>query len=891
MSEPTSSEILQWALINRARLDPAGEAVRAGIPHVAEGGANIDGVALDATSKQPLAWNDKLGNYADKHNSEMFVAQKGIFHDNVATTEQNIRNEQYQFRAWGENISKSLPVNGGDLTTEMNAQALSLFNDTDVASRGHRENILDDKFQEVGVGQMTGNMQGSNRSIVTESFGTPAAGGQFLTGIAYNDKDANAFYSIGEGRGGITVTTTAGAVSTGSAGQFSKAISAGVQTVSFSGGDLAAPVSVSINVTAGRNALVDLVDKSTVETSVSLTALSGVTRIIGLGNNGLTLTGNGLDNTIVSALGNDAINGGGGTDTVAYAGKSGAYTITDNKNGTFTVRGAEGTDTLTSIEKLQFSDKQVVLSGPAAVAGNVSIGDVSVAEGANGTKIMNFVITRSEGTAAFDLTFKTQDGSAKASEGDYAGKSNELVRFAAGEMSKTVSVVINGDGKVEGDETFSALISGATNGAVIKDGTGIGKIVNDDVAAPVAGSIAINDVTVTEGDSGTKVMSFTVTRTDGTAAFDVDFATKAGTASAADGDYVARGNTLHFNAGETTKTIEVVVNGDTKVEANETFKLVLSNATNGAKIADNTGIGTILNTDTAAAKHGADGDFNGNGASDILFQNTNGKVAMWQMDGTKIMSNTSVTTLSKGWSIEGSGDFNGDGKADVLTHSATGAAGVWQMNGDKVVSSKGVGSMDTSWKVVGIDDFGGDGKSDVLWQSGNKLAMWQMDGDKVVSNQTFGTVGNGWSVQGTGDFNGDGKADILLQNGGQVAMWTMSGNQVGQVKTFGTIASGFEVAAVADFNGDGKDDIMFHDARSGKVVEWQMNGTSIGSEATIGTTARGWEIIDTGDYNHDGKADLLLQNASGSLATWQMDGHQIKAAQAIGAVTTDWHVT
>ena len=67
--------------------------------------------------------------------------------------------------------------------------------------------------------------------------------------------------------------------------------------------------------------------------------------------------------------------------------------------------------------------------------------------------------------------------------------------------------------------------------------------------------------------------TFTVTRSGGTAAFDVNFATSNGTATVADGDYVAASNTLHFGANENTQTISVTINGDTKVEANETFNV------------------------------------------------------------------------------------------------------------------------------------------------------------------------------------------------------------------------------------------------------------------------------------------------------------------------------
>src|SRR5205823_3793590 len=78
----------------------------------------------------------------------------------------------------------------------------------------------------------------------------------------------------------------------------------------------------------------------------------------------------------------------------------------------------------------------------------------------------------------------------------------------------------------------------------------------------------------------------------------VDFATADGTATAAGNDYVSSSGTLTFAAGTGSQTISVPVKGDLLVEPNEIFYVNLSNATN-ATIADNQGIGTILNDDTA----------------------------------------------------------------------------------------------------------------------------------------------------------------------------------------------------------------------------------------------------------------------------------------------------
>ena len=114
---------------------------------------------------------------------------------------------------------------------------------------------------------------------------------------------------------------------------------------------------------------------------------------------------------------------------------------------------------------------------------------------------------------------------------------------------------------------------------------------------PSPGSVSINDVTITEGNSGTKVMAFTASRSGGTAAFSVNYATAANTASAAAGDYVAASGTLSFGTNINTQTISITINGDTTVEANETFFVNLSGATNGATISDNQGVGTILNDD------------------------------------------------------------------------------------------------------------------------------------------------------------------------------------------------------------------------------------------------------------------------------------------------------
>jgi hypothetical protein len=85
------------------------------------------------------------------------------------------------------------------------------------------------------------------------------------------------------------------------------------------------------------------------------------------------------------------------------------------------------------------------------------------------------------------VDFATPDGSARAGE-DYAGQPGGKdyisqagrLTFAPGETSKTITVLVNGDTDIEGNESFSVNLSGAAR-AKIADAQGVGTIRNDDV--------------------------------------------------------------------------------------------------------------------------------------------------------------------------------------------------------------------------------------------------------------------------------------------------------------------------------------------------------------------------------------------------------------------------
>jgi len=222
---------------------------------------------------------------------------------------------------------------------------------------------------------------------------------------------------------------------------------------------------------------------------------------------------------------------------------------------------------------------------------SLSIDDVSDGEGDSGVLNDDFTVILSTASGqVVTVGFATANGTATAGS-DYVATTGTLT-FPVGTTRRTVSVPINGDTTVEPNEDFFVNLQNPVN-ATIADGQGHGTILNDDGI-----TIAINDVTVSEGDSGTVNAVFSVDLSD-IAATDVtvDFATADGTATAGV-DYLANSGSLLFPPGTTSLPVTVTVNGDDVAEPAETFFVNLTNPS-GATIFDDQGVGTIAGGDGA----------------------------------------------------------------------------------------------------------------------------------------------------------------------------------------------------------------------------------------------------------------------------------------------------
>jgi hypothetical protein len=80
---------------------------------------------------------------------------------------------------------------------------------------------------------------------------------------------------------------------------------------------------------------------------------------------------------------------------------------------------------------------------------------------------------------------------------------------------------------------------------------------------------------------------------------------------------------------------------------------------------------------------------NADGMGDLLWQDTSGNVAIWEMNGTAVLNQNSsfVATVPGQWSIKGTGDFNGDGMTDILWQDSSGNVAIWEMNGTTISNS------------------------------------------------------------------------------------------------------------------------------------------------------------------------------------------------------------
>jgi hypothetical protein len=231
---------------------------------------------------------------------------------------------------------------------------------------------------------------------------------------------------------------------------------------------------------------------------------------------------------------------------------------------------------------------------PPAVS---TIATLTVPEGSGGTPTFASVDVSLSAVSGREVTvdFATADGTATAGN-DYDPSTGTLV-FPAGQTVRSILVQVTGDDSSEGNETFDVDLWNPTN-ATLGARPATVTIQDNDPVPPGSAVFSVSGGSVREGDGGTTILDFTVTRSSElTTPVDVDYQTTNGTALAPS-DYTTTSGNLSFTALETAKTLSVAIVGDRRLEHRERFFLSLLNPSLGGAIDVGQATGFINNDDT-----------------------------------------------------------------------------------------------------------------------------------------------------------------------------------------------------------------------------------------------------------------------------------------------------
>ncbi len=239
-------------------------------------------------------------------------------------------------------------------------------------------------------------------------------------------------------------------------------------------------------------------------------------------------------------------------------------------------------------------------------------------EGDSGTRDLAFTVTLAPpserrvtvevntGSAPGDVSATTD--SSQPGGPDYQAVTGRMLTFEPGETSKTVNVLVNGDRTDEPRwERFTLNLSNAVN-AEIETRSADGYIGDDD---PLP-RLTVQDRTLTEGDGGTRNMTFTAALSAATGQEVIFYFDIRGGTATEDEDYRVpfhpRPHQMIISGKrfQTQGTFEVEILGDTLAESNETFRVELSKPLNvilpdtaiTGTIADDDGTDPITNTNT-----------------------------------------------------------------------------------------------------------------------------------------------------------------------------------------------------------------------------------------------------------------------------------------------------
>jgi len=294
---PTAQQEYMLELVNRMRTNPSAELsllLNANDPNVNQNLSyfNVNQQVLaqqwaSLTPVAPLAWSDALAQSATGH-SNLMLQDDQQAHQLSGEADPGTRMANAGFApvntfSWGENIfaySQSVFEGHAAFAIDWGSTSTGIQDPA-----GHRENIMDPDFTQVGIGLVSGQGQQVGPLLITQDFAGPSylagASNPYLVGAVFNDANGDGFSNPGEGLGGVPITVTDGSgnfvtTTTGSAGDYQLQLPAGTYSVTASGGALGSTTEGPQSVTIGSsNVLLNFGGASSTTTALTIPTVTG----------------------------------------------------------------------------------------------------------------------------------------------------------------------------------------------------------------------------------------------------------------------------------------------------------------------------------------------------------------------------------------------------------------------------------------------------------------------------------------------------------------------------------------------------------------------------------------------------------------------------------------
>jgi len=312
-------------------------------------------------------------------------------------------------------------------------------------------------------------------------------------------------------------------------------------------------------------------------------------------------------------------------------------------------------------------------------------------------------------------------------------------------------------------------------------------------------------------------------------------------------------------------------------------------------------------------------DIDGDGKAELLVRSAFGDVQIGRLQNGAFQF-TGISAPASGYRLVATPDINGNGKSDLafqnIEQGDPGDVRAW-LDFQSGATDILLRQVKLAWDVQAVGDLDGDGFGDLVWRftgdDGNPndtgvSYIWFTNGGTVTQVRKRGGAPISWQLLGAADLNGDGAADMLyVSPDGPIRVLMATAARTCANLSAGTMPAGFNALALADLTGQGRGDILIHHPDTGENGLLSLNASGVALPPpsanpddpnasctatnasvasvtfTLPATDPAWQFFAADDYNGDGVADIVWLKPDGTFSVWLMNRIALAATDSAGA--------